>query len=106
MGLAYTLSKAEGMQGWDSVTEELYGKQGLRDRYYGPPSVSADHRIAVTSWWSTTATHFRTWGATSPSSSTLLHGWEASGVTQFQTGNPLDPICGTNRAASRIPTRR
>ena len=40
MGLAYTLSKTEGMQGWDSVTEELYGEQGLRDRYYGPPSVT------------------------------------------------------------------
>ena len=40
MGLAYTLSKAEGIQGWDYLTEELYGKQGIRDRYYGPPSVS------------------------------------------------------------------
>ncbi|PYR54570.1 MAG: hypothetical protein DMF91_26425, partial [Acidobacteria bacterium] len=26
----------------------------------------------------------------------LLDGWEASGVTQFTTGNPLDPSCGTN----------
>ena len=40
MGLAYTLSKAEGIQGWDFMTEELYGKQGMRDRYYGPPSAS------------------------------------------------------------------
>ncbi len=38
MGMAYTLSKSEGMQGWDFMTEELYGKQGLRDRYYGPPA--------------------------------------------------------------------
>ena len=28
MGLAYTLSKAEGIQGWDFATEELYGKDG------------------------------------------------------------------------------
>ncbi len=38
MGMAYTLSKSEGMQGWDFMTEELGGKQGLRDRYYGPPA--------------------------------------------------------------------
>jgi outer membrane receptor protein involved in Fe transport len=25
-----------------------------------------------------------------------LDGWEASGVTQFTSGNPLNPICGTN----------
>src|SRR5690606_31226091 len=38
MGMAYTLSKSEGMQGWDFITEQLGGKQGLRDRYYGPPA--------------------------------------------------------------------
>ena len=32
MGMAYTLSKAEGIQGWDYVTEELFGAQGIRDR--------------------------------------------------------------------------
>src|SRR6185503_17960744 len=40
MGLAYTLSKAEGIQGWDFATEQLGGVDALRDRYYGPPSVS------------------------------------------------------------------
>src|SRR5690606_22852467 len=38
MGMAYTLSKSEGMQGWDFITEELGGKQALRDMYYGPPA--------------------------------------------------------------------
>jgi hypothetical protein len=28
------------MQGGDAVTEELYGEAGLRERYYGAPSVS------------------------------------------------------------------
>ena len=28
----------------------------------------------------------------------VLDGWEASGVTQFTTGNPLDPTCNTNLA--------
>src|SRR5204862_414435 len=41
MGMAYTLSKGEGMRGWDYVTEELYGAAGLRARYYGP-QLSAD----------------------------------------------------------------
>ena len=35
MGVAYTLAKGEGLRGWDFATEELSGKQGLRDRYYG-----------------------------------------------------------------------
>ena len=26
----------------------------------------------------------------------MLGGWEASGVTQFTTGNALDPVCNTN----------
>ena len=26
----------------------------------------------------------------------VLEGWEAAGVTQFMSGNPLDPVCGTN----------
>ena len=40
MGVAYTLSKSEGVQGWDFATEELGGQAALRDRYYGPPSAS------------------------------------------------------------------
>ena len=40
MGLAYTLSKSMGVQGWDFLTEELGGEQGIRDRYYGPPSAT------------------------------------------------------------------
>ncbi len=95
MGLAYTLSKAEGLQGYDFATEELYGKQGIRDRYYGPPSVSQaqDRRhILVVNY---------SYAIPNPTPSVpvlklLLGGWEAAGVTQFTTGNPLDPICGTN----------
>ena len=29
MGLAYTLSKSEGVKGWDFMTEELGGKQAI-----------------------------------------------------------------------------
>jgi hypothetical protein len=110
MGLAYTLSKSEGMQGWDWLTEELGGEQGLRDRYYGPPASTIDQIVNVI-------------GVTSPAVRSdrrhmlvvnysyeipnigesrplryLFGGWEVAGVTQFSSGNPLDPICGTNAA--------
>jgi hypothetical protein len=97
MGLAYTLSKAEGIQGWDFVTEELYGRQGIRDRYYGPPSASQnqDRRHVMVLHYS--------YAIPNPTRDVpllkyILDGWEASGVTQFTTGNPLDPVCNTNQA--------
>jgi Carboxypeptidase regulatory-like domain len=97
MGLAYTLSKAEGVQGWDFVTEELYGNQGIRDRYYGPPSVSQtqDRRHILVFHYSYAIPNP---ASNVPGLKLLLDGWEASGVTQFTTGNPLDPGCGTNVA--------
>ena len=48
MGLAYTLSKSEGIQGYDWLTEELFGEQGLRDRYYGPPTVTTAQLTNIT----------------------------------------------------------
>ncbi len=97
MGLAYTLSKAEGLQGWDAVTEELYGKDGIHDRYYGPPSVSQtqDRRHVMVIHYS--------YELPNPLGNVkwlkyLTEDWEASGVTQFTTGNPLDPTCNTNQA--------
>ena len=97
MGLAYTLSKAEGIQGWDYVTEELFGKEGLRDRYYGPPSQSQtqDRRHILVLHYSYAIPN-PTPGV--PLLKWALDGWEASGVTQFTTGNPLDPTCNTNQA--------
>jgi hypothetical protein len=95
MGLAYTLSKAEGLQGYDFATEELYGKQGLRDRYYGPPSVSQsqDRRHILVINYSYAIPNP---AASIPVLKLALGGWEVAGVTQFTTGNALDPICGTN----------
>ena len=48
MGLAYTLSKSEGIQGYDWLTEELFGKEGIRERYYGPPPVTTAQITAQT----------------------------------------------------------
>ncbi len=107
MGVAYTLSKAEGIQGWDWLTEELYGEQGLRDRYYGPPSSTAAQITNPTGVTRTDRRHvvvlnysYEIPNATPniPILTHVLRDWEAAGVAQFNTGNPLDPICGTNVA--------
>src|SRR2546425_1721496 len=95
MGLAYTLSKAEGLQGWDWATEELYGKQGIRDLYYGPPSASQDqHRrhILVVHYSYEIPNPFEN----VPALKVALGGWEAAGVMQFTTGQAVNPVCGTN----------
>ena len=86
MGLAYTLSWNEGMQGWDFMTEELGGKQALRDRYYGPPAgnptgVDTASRIGGM-WWSINYCYMIP--NPTPNVSVLKHvlrDWEASGVS-------------------------
>ncbi|MPZ20795.1 MAG: hypothetical protein GEV06_23230 [Luteitalea sp.] len=105
MGLAYTLSKAEGMQGYDWATEELFGEKGLRDRYYGPPSVTEAQTTNLTGVSRSDRRHILvihySYDIPNPTPNIpllkhALEGWEASGVTQFTSGNPLDPVCGTN----------
>jgi hypothetical protein len=93
MGLAYTLAKGEGLQGWDFATEELGGKQAIRDRYYGPPSASQNQdrrHIAVINYSYAIPTPFK--------GNKLIAGalgnWEASGVTQFTSGEAITPSCG------------
>jgi hypothetical protein len=105
MGLAYTLSKAEGIQGYDWATEELFGEQGLRDRYYGPPASTAAQITNPTGVSRSDRRHMLVLNYSysipnpTPNIPILKHaldGWEAAGVTQFMSGNPLDPICSTN----------
>jgi hypothetical protein len=103
MGAAYTLSKSEGIQGYDPITEELFGDQGLRDRYYGPPSVSESQTTNLTGVTRSDRRHmlvvhysYEIPTLNLPVLKYALGNWEASGVTQFTSGNPLDPICGTN----------
>ena len=99
------LSKAEGVQGYDWLTEELYGKEGLRDRYYGPPASTAAQITNPTGVTRTDRRHVLVINYSyeipnpTPDHAFLKHvlgGWEAAGVTQFMSGNPLDPICSTN----------
>ena len=59
VGLAYTLSKGMGMQGWDPYTADPNltfnaggrmvqgGKEALRERYWGPTAVDRRHNLTV-----------------------------------------------------------
>ena len=100
MGVAYTLSKAEGVQGWDFATEELGGRAALRERYYGPPSASQnqDRRHILVLNYSYQIPN------PTPNVPVLKHvlaNWEASGVTQFTSGNAITPACNTNASGVR-----
>jgi hypothetical protein len=102
MGLAYTLSRSEGMQGYDWATEELFGEQGLRDRYYGPPTVTTAQLTNITGITRADRRHvlvlhysYEIPTINKPILKYVLGDWEASGVSQFNTGYALDPICGT-----------
>jgi hypothetical protein len=93
MGMAYTLAKGEGMHGWDFVTEELYGAAGLRDRYYGPQTTSDQgqerRHVAVVNY------SYQIPTINKPVLKELLGGWEASGVTTFVSGDPVNPSCNS-----------
>ena len=102
MGVAYTLSWNRGVRGWDFMTEELGGKEGLRDRYYGPPAgapngvqdgVQDRRHVAVINY---------SYMLPNPTPNVtvlkhVLRDWEASGVVQFISGSALDPVCNTNQ---------
>jgi hypothetical protein len=98
MGVAYTLSKSDGIQGWDFMTEELGGKQALRDRYYGPPAGNPtgvqdgrqDRRhVAVINY----SYMIPNPTPNIPVLSAILRDWEASGVAQFMSGSAVNPTC-------------
>jgi hypothetical protein len=101
MGMAYTLSKSEGMQGWDFMTEELGGRAALRDVYYGPPAGNPtgvqdgrqDRRHVVVVNYSYMIPN------PTPNVKILSHvlrDWEASGVSTFMTGSAVNPTCNEN----------
>ena len=82
------------MQGWDFVTEELGGKEGLRDRYYGPPSASQtqDRRhIVVVNYSYRSRTRLGTSVAQAPADRLGSLGRDA-----VHDREPLDPTCNTN----------
>jgi len=101
MGMAYTLSWNRGIRGWDFVTEELGGKQGLRDFYYGPPAgnptgvqngVQDRRHVLVVNY----SYQLPNPVPNVPVLKWVLRDWEASGVVQFMSGAAVNPGCGEN----------
>ena len=86
-GVAYTLSKAEGVQGWDPYTQDI------RERYYGPTATDRRHLLSVNYWYVIP-------GPADVDSllGRLLGDWQVSGITKFQTGAPAIPSCTSNNA--------
>ena len=90
------MSKAEGVQGWDFATEQLGGQAALRERYYGPPSASQNQdrrHILVLNY----SYQFPNPTPNLAIVKHILANWEASGVTQFTSGEAITPACNTNQ---------
>jgi hypothetical protein len=99
LGLAYTLSKGMGMQGYDEYTADpnltipnvggvrAGGEEALHDRYWGPTNVDRRHNL----------TFNYSYQIPSPVQSgilkVLLSDWQISGVTKWITGTTVNPTC-------------
>jgi hypothetical protein len=108
MGLAYTLSKGEGMTGWDPYTVDPNltinmggtmvkgGKQTLEDRYWGPTPTDRRHNLTVN--YSYLIPTFGSNGLVR----SLLGNWQVSGVTKVLSGTAVSPTCTntTNRGVA------
>jgi hypothetical protein len=92
MGVAYTLAKGEGMQGYDQYTDAIGGEEALRARYWGPTPVDRRHNLVVNysyqipSPWQNRALQI------------ALGDWQVSGVTKFLSGIAVTPACTSNNA--------
>ena len=97
LGAAYTLAKGEGMRGWDFMTEEVGGMDALKQRYYGPQTASdqgLERRHVLVLHYS-----YQIPTLNKPVAKWILAGWEASGVSTFLTGDPINPSCGVTGLA-------
>jgi hypothetical protein len=92
MGLAYTLAKGEGMQGYDQYTDQIGGEEALRARYWGPTPVDRRHNLVVNySYQIPIPTN-------QPILKAVLGDWQVSGVTKFLSGIAVSPVCSSNNA--------
>lgn len=92
MGVAYTISKGEGYQGYDPYTFELGGAAAIRQRYWGPTDVDRRHNLVVNYSYNIPTPTDR------PVLKQLLGGWEVSGVTKFLSGAAVTVSCQSNNS--------
>ena len=100
MGLAYTLSRGMGMQGWDPYTADpnltinMGGKQvqggdeALKARYWGPTAVDRLHNLTVNYSYL-----IPTLGKSNRILSAAFGNWQVSGVTKLLSGTAVNPTC-------------
>jgi Carboxypeptidase regulatory-like domain/TonB-dependent Receptor Plug Domain len=100
MGLAYTLSKGMGMQGWDPYTADPNltinmggkmvqgGKDALRERYWGPTAVDRRHNLTI-NYSYLVPTLF----ADNRLTRAVFENWQVSGVTKLLSGTAVNPTC-------------
>jgi hypothetical protein len=103
MGLAYTLSKGMGMQGWDPYTADPKlqinmggtmvqgGKDALKKRYWGPTGVDRRHNLTINYSYA-----IPTLMKDNRIVSTALGNWQVSGVTKLLSGTAVNPSCSNN----------
>jgi Carboxypeptidase regulatory-like domain/TonB-dependent Receptor Plug Domain len=99
MGMAYTLSKAEGYnpstnfgEGYDPYTDEIGGENAIKARYWGPTPEDRRHNLAVN--YSYNIPGFATNGLLKY----LTSDWQVSGVTRLLSGQAVTPSCVSNNA--------
>ncbi len=92
LGAAYTLSKAEGIQGWDPYTS-AEGEDALRERYWGPTSTDRRHVLNVNYSYEIPNLFPTVRGL-----SALFGDWQISGITKYISGAAAQPTCSSNNA--------
>jgi hypothetical protein len=114
MGLAYTLSKGMGMQGWDPYTANpdltinmggrsvRGGEDALRERYWGPTNVDRRHNLVLNYSYlvPTIMEGNRILSA-------VLRDWQIAGVTKVLSGTAVNPSCSngsTRGVAYSLPS--
>ena len=100
MGLAYTLSRGRGMQGWDPYTADPNvtinaggrsvkgGPEALKERYWGPTAVDRTHNLTVNYSYM-----IPTFGRGNRILGAVLSDWQVSGVTKFLSGTTVNVTC-------------
>jgi carboxypeptidase family protein/TonB-dependent receptor-like protein len=100
MGMAYTLSRGRGMQGWDPYTADPNltmnwggkavqgGPAALKARYWGPTAVDRPHNLTVNYSYL-----IPTLDRSNPVLRAVLGNWQVSGVTKLLSGSTVNPSC-------------
>jgi hypothetical protein len=107
LGMAYTLSKGMGEQGWDPYTADPNislanvggdtthlvqgGPAALRARYWGPTNIDRRHNLSFNYSY-----QIPNPARNVPVLKYIVSDWQVSGVTKWTTGTAVNPACSSN----------